>query len=163
MEERIKYKKQKYVYSARCQGGEHDLIFPNIKAMVRWFEASTLFPEQLDLDYNSLVDCLRRKKHYGIHVGSYEFTIKQLAVVGVFVNSSKRAKSGVTIDQGGVEYNKSNTYVRGRYSCELDFDGVSFRLCIDGLIQGTGKNLKESKAWVDEQFTANLIESGVVG
>ncbi|MGB1317298.1 MAG: hypothetical protein ACPG5W_03800, partial [Flavobacteriales bacterium] len=88
---------------------------------------------------------------------------KQIPVYGVFINSSKRKKSGADQLEGSVEYSSKTEYVRGRYSCELENDGTSFRLCIDGSIQGTAGKFSEGQAWVNELFLQSLIDSGAVG
>ena len=163
MEERIKYKKQKYVYSARSENGEYDLIFPNIKAMVTWFADQSLFPGSVALNYNQVVDCLRRKKQFTVSSQGYSFSLRQLPIVGIYISSSKRIKEGNVAIDGLVEYNKKTTYVRGRYSCEKEVDGSDFRLCIDGSILDTSAKFSEAQAWVNHKFLEQLIKDGVVG
>lgn len=86
----VDYQKQKLVYSVRCDSAGVDLIFMNVKAAVTWFADQSLFPSDLSSDYDRILRTIRALKPYVILVGSDQYVLKQLVVVGRSVKSRKR-------------------------------------------------------------------------
>ena len=88
------YVKPKMIYSLRSDDGSYDMLFPNIKALVRWFADQSLFPSDIMADYDRIVRRIRSGSDYVIYVGDVKYSMRQMALFGVKVQSSKRVRSG---------------------------------------------------------------------
>jgi len=88
------YVKPKMIYLLRSDDGTCEMLFPNIKSLVRWFANQSLFPSDIMQDYDRIVRRIRSGSDYIICVGSVQYSMKQLVLFGVKVQSSKRVRSG---------------------------------------------------------------------
>jgi len=89
-----RYVKSKMIYSLRSDDDSCDMLFPNIKALVRWFADQSLFPSDMMKDYDRIVRRIRSGSDYIICIGEVKYSMKQLLLYGVKVQSSKRIRSG---------------------------------------------------------------------
>lgn len=94
------YSKQKMIYSIRSSDEVVDRLFPNIKAMVRWFADQTFFPHDVMADYDRIVRTIRSGKKYVLMVGTISYSFKQIPLHGVRVNSAKRSAPAADIIEG---------------------------------------------------------------
>jgi len=88
------YVKPKMIYLLRSDDGNCEMLFPNIKSLVRWFADQSLFPSDMMKDYDRIVRRIRAGSDYVVCVGDVKYSMKQLMLYGVKVQSSKRVRSG---------------------------------------------------------------------
>jgi hypothetical protein len=94
MEEAVVYFKQKKIYVVHAENRVKLYGFGNVKAVLSWFEAGTLFPSFTGVSYNQLVAGLRKHGEYRVYHSGDWWYIKEVNMVGQKIRSSKLLKSG---------------------------------------------------------------------
>lgn len=91
-EDRVKYKKRKYMYLIQDEGRSKRYLFGNIRSMCRWFDAQELTGSRMIDSYERVVHCLRSGKQYGVSFQGCMWSIRAVEVIGQKVNSSRKRR-----------------------------------------------------------------------
>lgn len=91
-EDRVHYRKKKYMYLVQDEGRGKKFLFGNIMAAVRWFDAQRLRVHPIEEQYEEIVSCMRSGKMWMISGQGGTWDMVAVEVLGQSVRSSRKAK-----------------------------------------------------------------------
>ena len=89
MVKRVRYQRQKRMYMLVNPRGYTVLLFPNLKAAVAYLNSLDQVRLEGGIDYQNVVYRIGSYGSFSLDLGGSEFSLKVIAVEGVFVNSKK--------------------------------------------------------------------------